>query len=65
MDLAALQDSCRSGADLSRTLEAILYNTHGLKPGYLPENEVNNLLVGSLHMMALASYLDTHSAQLK
>ena len=62
VNLAPLQDSHRSGADLSRTLEALLHNTLGLKPGYLPENQANNLLVGSLHMMALASYLDTRSA---
>ena len=63
--MAALHDTRRTGADLTRAMEALLHNTPGLKPGYLPEKEANDLLVGSLHLMTLASYLDAHSAQLR
>ena len=63
--MAALHDTRKTGADLTRAMEALLHSTPGLKPGYLPEKDANDLLVGSLHLLTLASYLDAHSAQLR
>ena len=65
IDMAALKDVNQIGADHLLAVEAILHNTPGIEPGYLPEKEATNLLMGSMHLMTLASYLDSRSAQLK
>ena len=63
--MAALKDVNQLGADHLSAVEAILHNTPRIQPGYLPEKEATALLTGSMHLMTLASYLDSHSAQLK
>ena len=65
IDMAALRDVNQLRADHLSAVEAILHNTPGIQPGYLPEKEATTLLMGSMCLMTLASYLDSHSAQLK
>ena len=65
IDMAALRDVNQLGADHLSAVEAILHSTPGIQPGYLPEKEATTLLMGSMCLMTLASYLDSRSAQLK
>ena len=65
IDMAALKDVNQLGADHLSAVEAILHNTPEIQPGYLPEREATTLLMGSMHLMTLASYLDSCSVQLK
>ena len=65
IDMAALRDVSQLGADHLSAVEAILHSTPGIQPGYLPEKEATALLMGSMRLMTLASYLDSRSAQLK
>ena len=65
IDMAALRDVNQLGADHLSAVEAILHSTPGIQPGYLPEKEATTLLMGSMRLMTLASYLDSRSTQLK
>ena len=46
LDFAALKDVKETGADFCRHFEALLHNTPGLQPGYLPERDASYLLNG-------------------
>ena len=46
LDFAVLKDMRQTGAEYCRHFEALLHNTPGLKPGYLPERDSVYLLNG-------------------
>ena len=46
LDFAALKDVRQTGQDYCRQFEALLHNTPGLEPGYLPEADASYLLNG-------------------
>ena len=46
LDFTALKDVCQTGAEYCRHFEALLHNTPGLQPGYLPEQDSVYLLNG-------------------
>ena len=47
------------------SFSAVLHNTAGLKPGYLPQPEATALLSRAIHMLTLSSYLEGRVAKLK
>ena len=65
LDAAALKDVRQVGSDYMKAYAAVLHNTSGLKPGYLPEAEALSTLSGALHLLTLASYLEERAAKLK
>ena len=65
LDAAALKDVRQVGSDYVKAYAAVLHNTSGLKPGYLPEAEALSTLSGALHLLTLASYLEERAAKLK
>ena len=46
LDFAALKDVRQTGAEYCHHYEALLHNTPGLQPGYLPEEESRHLVTG-------------------
>ena len=46
LDFAALKDIRQTGLEYCRHYEALLHNTPGLQPGYLPEEESRYLVIG-------------------
>ena len=52
LDFSALKEVKETGAEYCRHFEALLHNTPGLEPGYLPERDSSYLLngVGSLFL---------------
>ena len=46
LDFAALKDIRQTGIEYCRHYEALLHNTPGLQPGYLPEEESRHLVTG-------------------
>ena len=46
LDFVALKDVKETGAEFCRHFEALLHNTPGLEPGYLPERDSTYLLNG-------------------
>ena len=48
-----------------KSYAAVLHNTLGLQPGYLPQDEALATLSGALHLLTLASHLEQRAATLK
>ena len=46
IDMAALKDVRSTGAEYALSLEALMQADYGPTPGYLPETDARNLLVG-------------------
>ena len=46
LNFAALKDVCQTGREYCRQFEALLHNTPGLEPGYLPEADASYLFNG-------------------
>ena len=65
LDAAALKDFRQVGHDYIRSYAAVLHNTKGLTPGYLPEKEAQATLSETLHLLILASHLEQCAATLK
>ena len=49
LDFAALKDVRQTGQEYCRQFEALLHNTPGLEPGYLPEADASYLFNGVSH----------------
>ena len=49
LDFAALKDVRQTGQEYCRQFKALLHNTPGLEPGYLPEADASYLFNGVSH----------------
>ena len=60
LDFTALKSVRETGAEYCHHFEALLHNTPGLEPGYLPEKDSTYLLNGVTILMALLSDFHAH-----
>ena len=56
LDFAALKDIRQTGIEYCRHYEALLHNTPGLIPGYLPEEEARYLVTGVSNFLLMLQF---------
>ena len=65
LDMAALVDVRKVGENYVRGYQAVLHETPGLRPGYLPEADSVKMLSGAIHLLELGCVLEERAASLK